>query len=220
MPLSVSLATSRTTPLCLCSGHSTRTDRSSSFTDATHTLNGLPQSTKFDGVVTKFGAPSFASSTGEGIIPGTKEEYEDEYVIGFERKLSQSIVFKARYTDRRLGRVIEDIGSQSPEGSTIIPNFNGGIANPGPGTDIAVNEQEVTYTQAQFLAANPSGNPASTANYKAPVTGCTARERYLLRRGRPLHRRQEQTGWRLLLPEPATTAGRRTRRWTAFRTAL
>ena len=67
-----------------------------------------------------FGAPSFASSTGEGILPGTKQEYEDEYVIGVDRNLSHSMVFKVRYTDRRLGRIIEDIGSQSPEGSTML----------------------------------------------------------------------------------------------------
>ncbi len=139
-------------------------------TDQAHTLNGTPKATNA-GVTTNFGAPSFASSTGEGIISGTKQEYEDEYVIGFEQNLSHSMVFKARYTDRRLGRIVEDIGSQSPEGSTIIPNYNGGITNPGPSTDIAVNEQEVTYTPAQFKAANP-GN-VTAANYKAPVTGCT-----------------------------------------------
>lgn len=141
--------------------------------DAAHTMNGLARSTNSSGVVSKFGAPSFASSTGEGIIPGTKGEYEDEYVIGVERELAPSIVVKARYTDRRLPRVIEDIGSQSVEGSTITSNFNGGISNPTKSTDIAVNEQESTYTQAQFLAANPGGNP-SASNYKAPVTGCTA----------------------------------------------
>jgi hypothetical protein len=141
--------------------------------DAAHTLNGLPRSTSATGVVANFGAPSFASSTGEGIIPGTKGEFEDEYVIGFEREITPSIVVKLRYTDRRLGRIIEDIGSQSPEGSQITSNFTGGIANPTANTDIAVNEQSVTYTQAQFLAKNPSGNP-STRNYVAPVAGCTA----------------------------------------------
>ena len=141
--------------------------------DAAHTLNGLPRSTSASGVVSKFGAPSFASSTGEGIIPGTKGEYEDEYVIGVEHELTPSIVVKARWTDRRLPRIIEDIGSQSPEGSTITSNFVGGIANPSANTDISVNEQELTYTQAQFLAANPGGNP-SAGTYKAPVSGCTA----------------------------------------------
>jgi hypothetical protein len=141
--------------------------------DAAHNLNGLPRSTSASGVVSKFGAPSFASSTGEGILPATKGEYEDEYVIGVEHELTPSIVVKARWTDRRLPRIIEDIGSQSPEGSTISSNFVGGIANPTAGTDIAVNEQEVTYTQAQFLAKNPSGNPTA-GQYVPPVTGCTA----------------------------------------------
>lgn len=145
-------------------------------TDAAHTLNGMPKATN-NGVVTNFGGPNFSSSTGEGIISGTKQEYEDEYVAGIERNLGSSIVVKARYTDRRLGRIIEDIGSQSPEGATIIPNYNGGITNPGPSTDIAVNEQEVTYTPAQFQAANgaalASPGGLTSANYKAPVTGCT-----------------------------------------------
>ena len=142
------------------------------LTDSAHTLNGTPKSTT-GGVVANFGGPNFSSSTGEGIISGTKQEYEDEYVAGFERSIGTSLVVKARYTDRRLLRVIEDIGSQSPEGATIVPNYNGGIVNPSKSTDIAVNEQEVTYTPAQFLAANPG--TTTSANYVAPVTGCTTK---------------------------------------------
>jgi hypothetical protein len=151
--------------------------------DAAHTLNGMNRSTGTDGTVSTFGAPSFSSSTGEGIIPGTKQEYEDEYVLGVDRDLSQSMVFKIRYSDRRLGRIVEDIGSQSPEGSTIIPHYNGGITNPGPGTDIAVNEQELTYTVAQFKAADPNGathskaatatSPAVPSTYVPVLPGCT-----------------------------------------------
>ncbi|MBT9332603.1 TonB-dependent receptor [Paracidobacterium acidisoli] len=140
--------------------------------DSAHTLNGLPKQTNADGSVTNFGAPSFASSTGEGILPGTKGEYEDEYVLGLERELGHSIVAKARYTDRRLGRVIEDIGSQSPEASTISGNYTGGIYNPGPGTDIAVNEDEVTYTPAQYATAQAASK--ISGQYVAPVPGCTA----------------------------------------------
>ncbi len=144
--------------------------------DAAHTLNGTPKATAL-GVTSSFGGPNFSSSTGEGIVPGTRQEYEDEYVLGVEHEISKSIVVKIHYTDRRLGRIIEDIGSQSPEGATILPNYNGGITNPGPGTDIAVNEQEVTYTPAQFNAANGAALASSTgltvANYTAPVAGCT-----------------------------------------------
>jgi hypothetical protein len=140
--------------------------------DSAHNLNGLPKATDANGVLSTFGSPNFSSSTGEGILPGTKGSYVDEYVIGVEREIKNGLVVKARYTDRRLGRVIEDIGSQSPEGSTILPNFVGGIANPGPGVDVAVNEQEYTYTVAQFNAANPT-SPNVTHTYKAPIPQCS-----------------------------------------------
>jgi len=137
--------------------------------DNAHNLNGMVRNE----TGAKFSAPNFSSSTGEGIIPGTKSEYEDEYVLGLEREIKSGLVVKARYIDRRLGRIIEDIGSQSPEGSTgVTGNFNGGIANPGPKTDIAVNENEVTYTPAQFATANPN-LAADGSNYVAPVAGCT-----------------------------------------------
>jgi hypothetical protein len=138
--------------------------------DSAHVLNGLARET-VDGVVSKFGAPSFASSTGEGILPGTKSEYETEYLIGVERELTPGLVVKARYTDRRLQRVIEDIGSQSPEGSTIASNYYGGIANPRASTDFTINEDEITYTAAQYNAANPPGS----TTYTPPVAGCTAK---------------------------------------------
>jgi hypothetical protein len=155
------------------------------LTDEAHTLNNLPAYTDNTGAVQTFGKPSYSSSTGEGILPGTKQEYENEYVAGFERNIGSSIVLKARYTDRRLGRIIEDIGSQSPEGSQVDGAYSGGITNPGPNTDIAVNEQEVTYTPAQFLAANPGTvikskpagpggtPPAVVGNYVPVLPGCT-----------------------------------------------
>jgi hypothetical protein len=138
--------------------------------DSAHVLNGLPRQT-VKGVVSKFGAPSFASSTGEGILPGTKSEYETEYLIGVERELTPGLVVKARYTDRRLQRVIEDIGSQSPEGSTIASKYYGGIANPRASTDFTINEDEITYTAAQYNAANPPGS----TTYTPPVPGCTSK---------------------------------------------
>ena len=141
--------------------------------DSAHNLNGLPKYTDSNGGVHNFGAPNFSSSTGEGIIPGTKSEYENEWVFGFERELKTGFVLKMRYIDRRLDRIIEDIGSQSPEASTISGNYNGGIANPNSKTDISVNEQEVTYTPAQLAAANPNAGQNGWT-YAAPVAGCTA----------------------------------------------
>jgi len=136
--------------------------------DAAHLLNGLPGKTATGG----FGVPSFASSTGEGILPGTKMEYENEYVLGVQREIIPGSVLEVRYSDRRLGRIVEDIGSQSPEGSLIDNFYNGGIANPTAKTDISVNENEVTYTPAQW-AANAAQAKLTAANYVAPVPGCT-----------------------------------------------
>ena len=141
--------------------------------DQAHTLNHSPKSTSSTGAVSKFGGPNFSSSSVEGILPGTKSEYIDEWVVGFEREIKSGLVVKARYVDRRLGRIIEDIGSQSPESSSIGSNFVGGIANPSSKTDIAVNEDEVTYTPAQFAAANPNAGQKGWV-YAPPVAGCAA----------------------------------------------
>jgi hypothetical protein len=139
--------------------------------DAAHLLVHTPQKTTA-GVVSLFARPSY-SFPAESILPGTKQEYGDEYIIGVEREVKNGLVLKARYTDRRFGRIIEDIGSQSPEGSVVVPGFVGGIANPGPSTDIAENEQEITYTPAQFAAAQ-AASAAQGGKYVAPVPGCTA----------------------------------------------
>ncbi|MGB8029011.1 MAG: carboxypeptidase regulatory-like domain-containing protein [Terracidiphilus sp.] len=142
--------------------------------DDAHNLNGLNKYTDSSGGVHTFGSPNFSSSTGEGIIPGTKAEYESEYVVGLEREIQNGFVIKARYVQRNLDRIIEDIGSQSPEGSTIGGNYTGGIANPNSKTDIAVNDQEVTYTPAQWAAANPNAGQTGWV-YAPPDTGklCT-----------------------------------------------
>jgi hypothetical protein len=135
-------------------------------------LNGTAKST----AAGNFGGPNFGSSTGEGILPGTKMEYANEYVLGIEHTLKPGTVVKARYIDRQFGRIVEDIGSTSPEGAYVDSNYAGGIANVNASSDYFVNENEVTYTPAQFLAANGGKNPGQVkaATYVAPVPGCTA----------------------------------------------
>jgi hypothetical protein len=159
--------------------------------DAAHTLNGTGYTvtTTTTPTAKTFANPSFASSTGEGILPGTRMEYENEYVFGLQREVTPGTMIGVRYTDRRLGRIVEDIGSESPEGSLIDYGYAGGIANVTASTDMSVNENEVVYTPAQWAATNPnSPNPGSSAkpgtwvaggsigpntDYVAPVAGCT-----------------------------------------------
>jgi hypothetical protein len=140
--------------------------------DGAHLLNGTAQSDS-----SSFGNPSFASSSSEGMMAGTKMEYENEYLLGVQREIVPGTVVSLRYTDRRLGRVIEDIGSQSPEGSFVDGNYAGGIANVNASTDISVNEQQVTYTSDEWTAANGTNTPGSSLKnytYVAPATGCYA----------------------------------------------
>ena len=141
--------------------------------DNAHTLNDTVESTDTVHGSTAFGKPSFASSTGEGILPGTKMEYENEFVLGVEREIVPGSVIEVRYSDRRLGRIVEDIGSESPEGSLIDGGYWGGIANVTASTDISVNEDEVTYTPDQWNNANGGKGKITADNYTPPVAGCT-----------------------------------------------
>jgi hypothetical protein len=89
-------------------------------------------------------------STLELIQPRTKLNFEEEYVIGLERQLG-GFVISARYTDRRLLRIVEDMQGVSPEGASgqsgdFLLNEIYTIGNPNPGADYFVNEQEETYS--------------------------------------------------------------------------
>ena len=133
----------------------------------TAALNG----TQASSTGAKFGAPNFGSSTGEGILPGTKMEYSDEYVLGLQREVKPGMVASARYIDRHLGRIVEDNGSTSPEGSYVDANYAGGIANISASSDFFNNETEVTYTPAQFAAVNGGRTPDQTCDPSDPKTG-------------------------------------------------
>ncbi len=142
--------------------------------DTSKVLNGTPKIVS-GGNTTNFGGPNFGSSTGEGILPGTKMEYTNEYVLGVTREIKPGMVASIRYMDRQFGRIVEDIGSTSPEGAYIDFNYAGGIANVSSSSDYFINENEIVYTPAQFAAANAGKNPGqvTAANYVAPVAGCT-----------------------------------------------
>lgn len=107
--------------------------------DAAHLLNGAT-----GGV-----SNSISDSSGgglEAISHGTKQEYEDEYVLGFERQLPWSgLVLSARYTDRRLLRIIEDTGGVSPEAADVGLQQVFAIANVNSATDLFANPTEFAY---------------------------------------------------------------------------
>ena len=121
--------------------------------DSAHLLNGHPGS----GYETK--AIVANPSTPELFSPGTKLNYEEEYVIGVEHELPGGMVLSARYTDRRLKRIVEDMGGASPEGANAgVPQVFV-IGNPNPKADYFVNEQEEKYTGAVPAACNLDYGP-------------------------------------------------------------
>ncbi len=123
--------------------------------DAAHLISGEYGVLKTNGVVTGSIPKIVASAaTPELFSSGTKLNYEEEYVAGIERQV-QGFVISARYTDRRLKRIVEDMQGVSPEGANAgLPNQVYLIGNPSPSSDYFVNEQEEAYDPTTGPPAN------------------------------------------------------------------
>jgi hypothetical protein len=115
---------------------------------------------------------------GEPFAPGTRMEYTDEFVVGYDREFRGGIVASVRYIDRRLKRVIEDQGGISVEQFNALAANGGGlnyfIGNPNAAQDIFVNPNEIVFSQGtQFVAPTDAlGNPLplTPANESAYLT--------------------------------------------------
>jgi hypothetical protein len=98
-------------------------------------------------------------STGQLFAPGTRMEYNDEFVIGAEHEFRGGITASVRYIDRRAKRIIEDFTGISIEQSLAGQSGNYFIGNPGKNSDITVNPNPLVFSQgAQFT---PTGVPCT-----------------------------------------------------------
>jgi len=97
---------------------------------------------------------------------GTKSEYLDEYQLGFEHEFANSgVVFSARYTDRRIKRIIEDNAALSPEAYIAGLGQQYFISNPNKAQDLFTNPIQAAYNSAD---AGPSpGQSACPYNTSA-----------------------------------------------------
>lgn len=59
-------------------------------------------------------------------IPGTQNQYQDEFVFGFEHEFRGGIIVNARYLDRRIRRVVEDVAALTVGGANTGLDFLGG----------------------------------------------------------------------------------------------
>jgi outer membrane receptor for ferrienterochelin and colicin len=111
--------------------------------DSAHLLNGVTGAGT--GIPAAVSTSHQGTFSGEGIFPGTKMQYLDEFVVGGEHEAWGGVVISARYMDRRLKRIVEDTGGISPEAALAGVNQTFVIANPGPNTDIFTNPIPHTY---------------------------------------------------------------------------
>ena len=111
--------------------------------DQQHLVSGDPAAGPQAG-----GSISYSGGAPELISAGTKLNLEEEFVGGIERQLPGGFVLSARYTDRRLLRILEDLGGLSPEGVNAGGNQDFLIGNPNSSSDYYINEQEIPYDPA------------------------------------------------------------------------
>ncbi len=109
----------------------------------------------------------------EPFAPGTRMEFTDEFLVGYDREFKGGIVASVRYIDRRLKRIIEDqSGSSVEQNNAGFPLFYV-IGNPNAKQDIFVNPNEVVFSQGKMFAppTDALGNalPLTAANEAAYV---------------------------------------------------
>ncbi len=121
------------------------------------------------------------SSTGEPVVPNTRFEYNDEFVVGAEHKFHGGFFLSARYVDRRMKRVVEDMVGSSVEQLTALA-YNGGsysyvLGNPSAKTAVFVTPNEITWMPTD--PANPNASaPAGCFDANNVITPYTSGSMY------------------------------------------
>jgi hypothetical protein len=139
--------------------------------NSNNTANFIPDSAHLLNLATG-GIPIPAGALvtgGEPFAPGTRMEYTDEFLVGYEHEFRGGIVASVRYIDRRLKRVIEDQGGISVEQFNALAANGGGlnyfIGNPNAKQDIFVNPNEIVFDQGVLV-------PTSAQNAASLPTAC------------------------------------------------
>jgi hypothetical protein len=110
-----------------------------------------------------FGGVSLQSVT-QPFSTGTRSQYLDEYVVGFEHEFGNSgVIFSAHYTDRRIKRIIEDNATVSPEAFQATVGQTYTISNVNKNQDKFHNVQQIDYVLDTVGGTHPSGcDPTGT----------------------------------------------------------
>jgi len=103
-----------------------------------------------------------AQDENEFILPGTKLGYADEHTFGIEQQLKGNWVLSVRYIRRRLGRIIEDAATLSPEAANAGIGQIYFIGNIRKSLDAGVNLQPFLFSPVfdptgNFILNTPAG---------------------------------------------------------------
>ena len=133
--------------------------------DSAHLLNnatgGIP------------GGVQIQTLTGEPFVPGTKMEENDEWVVGAEHKFHGGFTASARYINRNMTRVVEDMTGQSVEQIVATGGYNYFIGNPSANLAVFVTPNEITWqpTASQVSAYNAAVLASAPALTQAAALG-------------------------------------------------
>jgi hypothetical protein len=105
-----------------------------------------------------------ALQTTEAIASGTRMMYLQEFVGGIQRELPHGVIAEARWIDRRVKRIVEDMSGSSPEGSLAGVVTNYVIGNPSSSLDLFTNENLITSGPGVSLPAACNGAPFSVTD--------------------------------------------------------
>jgi hypothetical protein len=99
----------------------------------------------------------------EGIAPGTRDMYEDEWVVGYEHEFKYGIVVTGRFVRRDLKRIVEDTGGVSPEAANSVFQQVFLIANVSKNTDLFINPTQTEWVAATDALGNITNVPGACA---------------------------------------------------------
>ncbi len=103
------------------------------------------------------GNPFLTGNFGTLIFPGTKMQYLDEFIVGYEQELPQGFFARVRYLDRRIKRIVEDTSPLTVEAANAGFNQQYIIGNVSRGADFGTNPQCVDSDDSVFNGCPASG---------------------------------------------------------------
>jgi hypothetical protein len=131
--------------------------------DGTVDFTNFSVANNFPTFLTGISAQDFSHAFGKG----TRSEYLDEFLVGFEHEFGNSgVVFSARYSDRRIKRIIEDNAALSPEAFAVL-NQNYVISNASKAQDLFINPIQVDYRIEDFAPGEGPAQCPDIANFSS-----------------------------------------------------